>query len=73
MVGEVANPGVYSINPFSTVFNALFTVGGPLIHGGMREIRLIRNGKTAAKVDLYDYLIGSEKTKDIRINENDMI
>ena len=73
VVGEVANPGVYSINPFSTVFNALFTVGGPLIHGGMREIRLIRNGKTAAKVDLYDYLIGSEKTKDIRINENDMI
>jgi protein involved in polysaccharide export with SLBB domain len=73
VMGEVANPGAYSMNPFSTVFNALFTVGGPLIQGGMREIRLVRNGKTAVKVDLYDYLIGTEKTNDIRINENDMI
>jgi protein involved in polysaccharide export with SLBB domain len=73
ILGEVANPGAYSMNTFSTVFNALFTVGGPSIKGGMREIRLVRNGKTAAKVDMYDYLIGSDKTNDIRINDNDII
>ena len=73
ILGEVANPGAYSMNTFSTVFNALFTVGGPTIQGGMREIRLVRNGKTAAKVDMYDYLIGSDKTNDIRINDNDII
>ena len=47
ILGEVANPGAYSMNTFSTVFNALFTVGGPTIQGGMREIRLVRNGKNS--------------------------
>lgn len=73
IMGEVDNPGTYSLNSFSTVFNALFSSGGPLVSGDLRDIRLVRNGKTVAKVDLYDYLIGSEKTKDIRVNDNDII
>jgi protein involved in polysaccharide export with SLBB domain len=73
VMGEVANPGTYTLSSFATVFNALFTVGGPLVSGDMREVRLVRNGKTAAKVDLYDYLIGSEKTGDVRVNDNDII
>jgi polysaccharide export outer membrane protein len=73
IMGEVANPGTYSLSSFATVFNSLFTVGGPLLSGGMREVRLVRSGKIAAKVDLYDYLIGSEKTSDVRVNDNDII
>jgi polysaccharide biosynthesis/export protein len=73
MLGEVANPGTYSLTSFATVFNALFTVGGPLMSGSLRNVRLMRNGKLETEVDLYDYLIGSEKTKDIRINDNDVI
>jgi len=73
VMGEVANPGTYTLSSFATVFNAFFIVGGPLMSGGMREVRLVRNGRTAAKIDLYDYMIGSEKTNDIRVNDNDVI
>jgi polysaccharide export outer membrane protein len=73
IMGEVTNPGTYSLSSFATVFNSLFTVGGPLVSGGMREVRLVRNGKAVVKVDLYDYLIGSEKTGDVRVNDNDII
>ena len=73
MVGEMTNPGAYSFTTFTTVFNSLFSVGGPLVSGSLRDVRLIRNGKTVADVDLYDYLIGSGKTNDIRINDNDVI
>ena len=73
IMGEVANPGTYSLNSFTTVFNALFSANGPLLTGSLRDVRLVRSGKTVAKVDLYDYLIGSEKTKDIRVNDNDII
>ncbi len=33
----------------------------------------MRNGKAVVKVDLYDYLIGSERTGDVRVNDNDII
>ena len=73
MMGEVANPGTYSLSSFATVFNSLFSVGGPLVSGSLREVRVMRNGKLATKVDLYDYLIGSDKSNDIRINDNDVV
>jgi protein involved in polysaccharide export with SLBB domain len=73
IMGEVANPGTYSLNSFTTVFNSLFSAGGPLVSGGLRDVRLLRSGKTVARVDLYDYLIGADRTKDIRVNDNDII
>jgi protein involved in polysaccharide export with SLBB domain len=73
IMGEVGNPGGYEVSGFSNVFNSLFTVGGPKLSGSLRDIRLVRSGKTVAHVDMYDYLIGSTKTSDIRVNDNDVI
>ena len=73
IMGEVGNPGGYEISGFSNVFNSLFTVGGPKRSGSLRDIRVVRSGKTVAHVDMYDYLIGSMKTSDIRVNDNDVI
>lgn len=73
MMGEVENPGGYFVNNFGSVFNSLHAVGGPKPSGSMRDIRVMRNGKVLAKVDLYDYLIGTGKTNDVRVNENDII
>jgi protein involved in polysaccharide export with SLBB domain len=73
MMGEVGNPGGYELSGFSNVFNSLFTIGGPKQSGSLRDIRVVRSGKTIANVDMYDYLIGSTKTSDIRVNDNDVI
>lgn len=73
IMGEVHNPGGYFVNNFANVFNSLFVVGGPKPSGSLRDIRVIRNGKLIAKVDIYDYLLGATKTNDTRINDNDII
>ncbi len=73
IMGEVNNPGGYFVNNFANVFNSLFVVGGPKASGSLRDVRVIRSGKLIAKVDLYDYLLGSVKTNDTRVNDNDII
>ena len=73
IMGEVANPGGYAVSPIANVFNSLFSAGGPNISGSLREVRVIRNNKVITKVDVYDYLIGTQKTNDVRMNDNDII
>ncbi|MBN2570807.1 MAG: SLBB domain-containing protein [Ignavibacteriales bacterium] len=72
-LGEVKNPGGYNINGYSEVFNALFSIGGPLKSGSLRSIKVYRNEKKIAEVDIYDYLLGKESISDVRLSDNDKI
>jgi protein involved in polysaccharide export with SLBB domain len=72
-MGEVNKPGGYSISSFATVFNALYSIGGPVESGSLREIRVLRNNKVISKVDLYDYLLNGKLIGDLRLQNNDMI
>ena len=73
LMGEVEKPGGYTVNSYSTVFSALYSVGGPTVRGSLRDVRVIRNGKQITSVDLYDYLTGASTTNDIRVQSNDII
>jgi len=73
IMGEVASPGGYEVSSYSTVFNALYSVGGPTVSGSLRDIRVLRNNKVIAHVDLYSYLTGAEKSNDVRVQTNDVI
>lgn len=73
VMGEVNKPGGYTISSFATVFNALYSVGGPLTSGSLREIRVLRNNKLITKVDIYDYLLKGQLLGDVRLQNNDMI
>ncbi len=73
VLGEVPRPGGYNISSFATVFNALYAVGGPTTLGSLREIRVIRNNKEIAKVDIYDYLLKGRLIGDVRLQNNDVI
>jgi protein involved in polysaccharide export with SLBB domain len=73
IMGEVAQPGGYTVSSYATVFNSLYSVGGPTVHGSLRDVRVIRGDKVISRVDLYSYLTGAEETKDIRIQNNDII
>jgi protein involved in polysaccharide export with SLBB domain len=72
-LGEVARPGAYNISSFATVFNALYSVGGPTTKGSLREIRVLRHNKVVAKVDIYDYLLKGQLFGDVRLQNNDVI
>jgi|GEM_PF-1796616 len=72
VVGEVAQPGFYSVAAINTAFNVLYTSGGPLELGTVRNIYVKREGQVIANLDLYKYLLeGAEEP--IYLESNDFV
>lgn len=73
IVGEVHSPGNYALNSLSTVFTALYAAGGPSEEGTFRSIRLMRDNKLKAEVDVYDFLVDGIKPNDELLRDGDVI
>ena len=56
--GAAFAPGTYTVPATATAFNLLNAAGGPNANGSLREIRVLRNGRTAGILDIYP-LIGA--------------
>lgn len=73
VIGEVVQPGAYQLASVATVLNALYAAGGPTERGGMRAVRVERQGKTVATFDLYDYLLKGNTTADVTLEMGDVV
>lgn len=73
IMGEVVLPGTYTLSSFSSLFHALYSAGGVNKIGSLREIKLIRGGKTISTVDVYEYLIKGESNGDLTLREGDLV
>ncbi len=73
ILGDVHNPGTFTLSSFATVFHALYRAGGVVEPGSMRDISVVRNGKTVASVDVYDFLTNGNRKSDLRLEEGDVI
>ncbi|MEI8074776.1 MAG: SLBB domain-containing protein [Bacteroidota bacterium] len=73
LIGEIKYPGNYDVSSLSTLMNALYTSGGPNAIGSFRNIELVRNGKSIAIFDLYDFLLKSDLTKNLLLQDGDVI
>ncbi len=73
VVGEVCQPGVYTLSSLATVTNALYSAGGPTKLGSLREVRLLRSNIQVARIDLYDFLQRGDRTRDYRLESGDTI
>ncbi len=73
MVGNVRNPGAYTVSGLSTMISAIFESGGPSKNGSMRTIELKREGKTISRLDLYDLFLKGDKSSDIKLTNEDVI
>ena len=73
MVGELKNPGTYQLPSFSTVFNALYVAGGPSTKGSFRKVQVFRANRLLTEVDLYEFLTKGITSKNIRLEDNDVI
>lgn len=73
IMGEVSVPGTYTLSAFSTVFHALYRAGGVNRIGSLRSIKVVRDGKTFADLDVYDFLMKGQMKDDIRLQEGDVI
>jgi len=73
IVGEVTQPGTYTISSLATVFNALYASGGPTNSGTFRNIQIIRGNTIADTLDIYDFLVYGDQSDNIRLRDQDII
>ena len=73
IVGEAREPGTYTLPSLSTLFNALYAAGGTNDIGTLRDIKVFRNNKLIATLDVYDYLKNGISETNIRLENDDLI
>ncbi len=73
VVGQARFPGSYAVSSLSTLVSALFAAGGPKKSGSLRHIQVRRGSKTIVTFDMYDFLLRGDKSKDIRLQAEDVI
>ncbi|MBR5151200.1 MAG: SLBB domain-containing protein, partial [Bacteroidaceae bacterium] len=73
VMGEVENPGTYSLSAFASVFHALYQAGGVNEIGTLRAIKVSRGNSVIMTLDVYDYLLNGKTGDDIRLEDGDVI
>lgn len=73
VAGEVTIPGTYTLSAFATAFHALYVAGGVNDIGTLRDVKIYRNNRQVASVDVYDYILNGKQQNDIRLEDNDLI
>ena len=73
VMGEVENPGTYTMSSFATVFNALYQAGGVNEVGTLRAVKVYRNDKPVATYDVYDFILNGTANTGIRLEDNDVV
>ena len=73
LLGEVTRPGTYTLPSLATVFNALYSSGGPTENGSFRTIEVIRNNRVIASLDIYDFLLKGFQRNNVRLQDQDVI
>ena len=73
VVGQVRQPGTYTVSGLSTLLNAVITSGGPNEYGSLRNIQLRRNGAVVKQLDFYDLLLKGKGAGDAPLQDGDMV
>ena len=73
VLGQVYQPGSYTVSSLSTLINAIFATGGITMNGSLRSIQLKRKGDTIVNYDLYDVLLNGDNSDDRRLLPGDVI
>jgi len=73
VVGEVARPGAYELSALATASNAIYAACGPSRSGSLRQVRIMREGKTVGQLDLYEFLLQGDRRQDHRLQGGDVV
>jgi polysaccharide biosynthesis/export protein len=73
VVGEVVNPGSYTVPSINTAFNVLVAAKGPLPIGSVRNIYIKREGKIVDTLDVYKFLMDPSANPDIFLQNKDYV
>jgi protein involved in polysaccharide export with SLBB domain len=73
VVGQARQPGTYTVGSLSTLVNAVFASGGPGPNGSMRSVQLKRQNAVVTELDLYDFIVRGDRSRDVRLQSGDVI
>jgi protein involved in polysaccharide export with SLBB domain len=73
VVGEVEQPGAYTVSALSHVSNALSAAGGITKIGSLRKVELRRGNQLIRTIDLYGLLLAGNEQSDEQLQPGDVI
>ncbi len=73
VTGDVVRPSSYRLSSAGTALTALYAAGGPTERGTLREVVVRRGGKVLTSIDVYDYLLKGDNSKDVRLENGDVV
>ena len=73
VVGPAQRPGVFTLTSQSTMLSAVVMAGGPAPNGSMRKVLLRRDGKIISELDIYEFLVAGDKSKDVQLAAGDVV
>lgn len=73
VVGPAQRPGTYTLSSQSTLLSAIIAAGGPGPNGSMRKIGLRRDGRIVSELDVYEFLVQGDKSKDVQLAAGDVV
>ncbi|MBS0366232.1 MAG: SLBB domain-containing protein [Proteobacteria bacterium] len=73
VLGEVRQPGTYTLSAFATITSALYAAGGIKRVGSLRQVQVKRHGALVRTLDLYDLLIRGDTANDAKLLDGDAI
>ncbi|MFW6415337.1 MAG: SLBB domain-containing protein [Thermodesulfobacteriota bacterium] len=73
VTGYVENPGLHTVQPFSSLIGALSYTGGVSKKGSLRNIQLYRNGTLHKELDMYDLIQEGQRDSDVILQDKDVI
>ena len=72
VVGHVKSPGRQTLSVFHTVLDALIEAGGIEKTGSLRQIKLVRDGRSTY-IDLYGLLVHASTNMDMQLRDGDRL
>jgi polysaccharide export outer membrane protein len=73
VIGDVTAPASYRISGAGTVLTALYAAGGPTAAGSLRRVEVRRSGRVVTVLDVYDYLLRGDASRDSRLENGDVV
>jgi polysaccharide biosynthesis/export protein len=73
VVGDVARPSSYRVSSAGTALTAVYAAGGPTTTGSLRRVEIRRGGRTVSTLDVYDYLLRGDASRDVRLETGDVV
>ncbi len=72
--GELNNPGISLVHPFSSPLTAIIQAGGITKNASIRNIQIFRNNNLLTTIDFYDFFLsGNPRLVNIKLIDGDTI